>query len=149
MSGSKLAKYGDLTSQQILAVDLLVLKHGIEMSYTEIAELVGVVVKTHWRDEIPEFQKEVRTRTIELMGESLPDVGFKYACDKLIQMKIDAIEVSGAWHCYTHRDEFYFKEYAEKVALGSKVPIILVGGNRNYDSMTSVLNETSIEYFSL
>ena len=75
MSGSKLAKYGDLTSQQILAVDLLVLKHGSGMSYTEIAELVGVAVKTleRWR-KIPEFQKEVRTRTIELMGESLPDV---------------------------------------------------------------------------
>ena len=75
MSGSKLTRYGDLTSQQILAVDLLVLKHGSEMSYTEIAELVGVAVKTleRWR-KIPEFQKEVRTRTIELMGESLPDV---------------------------------------------------------------------------
>ena len=75
MSGSKLTGYGDLTSQQILAVDLLVLKQGSEMTYTEIAELVGVAVKTleRWR-KIPEFQKEVRTRTIELMGESLPDV---------------------------------------------------------------------------
>ena len=51
MSGSKLTRYGDLTSQQILAVDLLVLKHGSGMSYTEIAELVGVAVKTleRWR----------------------------------------------------------------------------------------------------
>ena len=75
MSGSKLTRYGDLTTQQILAVDLLVLKQGSEMTYTEIAELVGVAVKTleRWR-KIPEFQKEVRTRTIELMGESLPNV---------------------------------------------------------------------------
>ena len=75
MSGSKLTRYGDLTTQQILAVDLLVLKQGSEMTYTEIGELVGVAVKTleRWR-KIPEFQKEVRTRTIELMGESLPNV---------------------------------------------------------------------------
>ena len=75
MSGSKLTRYGELTSQQILTVDLLVLKQGSEMTYTEIGELVGVAVKTleRWR-KIPEFQKEVRTRTIELMGESLPDV---------------------------------------------------------------------------
>ena len=75
MSGSKLTRYGDLTSEQILAIDLLVLKQGSEMSYSEIAEMVGVSVKTleRWR-KIPEFQKEVRTRTIELMGESLPKV---------------------------------------------------------------------------
>ncbi len=30
-----------------------------------------------------------------------------------------------------------------------EIPIILVGGNREYSAMDTILNETSIEYFSL
>jgi len=75
--------------------------------------------------------------------------GFKYACKELVNLGVNAIEVSGAWHKYSSKDEFYFKEYTEKIAEENDVAVILVGGNRNFASMTEILNETSIEYFSM
>ena len=70
---SKLVKYGELTSQQLTAIEFLLAKRGSNIKYTEISEAVGVSVKTleRWR-KLPEFQAEQRRRSIEIMGDSLP-----------------------------------------------------------------------------
>lgn len=70
---SKLVKYGELTSQQLTAIEYLLAKRGSNIKYTEISEAVGVSVKTleRWR-KLPEFQAEQRRRSIEIMGDSLP-----------------------------------------------------------------------------
>lgn len=73
---------------------------------------------------------------------------FRYVSKELAKLGINGIEVSGALQ-HKPKEEFCFKEYAEKIAEENDVPVILVGGNRNFDSMTSVLNETAIEYFSM
>lgn len=75
--------------------------------------------------------------------------GFKYACEKLESLGINAIEVSGDWYQYNPEDESYFRAYAEKIAGENNVAVILVGGNRDYDSMIEILNETSVGYFSM
>lgn len=107
-------------------------------TYNLVREKVGaeypVLIKVSCTDGIDE-------------GISMED--YKYLCRELSRLGISAIEVSGAWHNYKPKDEFYFKEYAKQAAEENDVPIILVGGNRNYEGMTSILNETSIEYFSM
>lgn len=75
--------------------------------------------------------------------------GFRTACDLLGDAGINAIEVSGPWMRFHPKDKFYFKESTEKAAASGKVSFILTGGNRDFDAMTRVLNETPIEYFGL
>ncbi len=62
---------------------------------------------------------------------------------------VDAIELSGPWFHYKAKDEFYFKEYAAQIAATIKAPVILIGGNRDYEAMSAVLNTASIAYFGL
>lgn len=72
---SKLRKYGELTAQQLVAIEFLIVKRGSNMTYGEIAEVAGVSVKTleRWR-KFPDFQNELRRRALETMGEALPQV---------------------------------------------------------------------------
>lgn len=72
---SKMAKFGELTSQQLMAIELLAAKRGSNMKYSEIAESVGISERTlgRWRQS-PDFQAELRRRTLEVAGNALPDV---------------------------------------------------------------------------
>lgn len=107
-------------------------------TYSLVREAVG--------DDYPVLVKLNCTDGIE-QGVSFDD--FRYVSKELANLGINGIEVSGAWMQYKPKEEFYFKEYAEKIAEENDVPVILVGGNRNFDSMTSLLNKTAIEYFSM
>lgn len=92
----------------------------------------------------------VKINCVDDVEQGITFEGFSYACNELSNSGIEAIEVSGAWYLRKSKDEFYFKEFAEKVAeKNRRTSFILVGGNRNYDAMTTMLNETAIEYFSL
>ena len=85
---------------------------------------------------------------------------------KLADMGINAIEVSGGNSCIkevlknnmaagrtklvaSKDKESYFRDYATKLSQMINVPVILVGGNRNYDVMDEILQDTNISYFSL
>lgn len=70
---SKLIRQGELTPQMQTAIEYLLVKRGSNVKYSEIAQAVGVSVKTleRWR-KMPEFQAEQRRRSIEIMGDSLP-----------------------------------------------------------------------------
>lgn len=43
----------------------------------------------------------------------------------------------------------YFREHASELAKKVKIPIILTGGNRHYDVMETILNESDIKYFAI
>lgn len=73
----------------------------------------------------------------------------RYVCKKLREVGVDAIEISGNAMSFSPKQESYFKDYASVIASENNIPIILVGGNRDYATMEATLNETSIEYFSL
>jgi hypothetical protein len=66
----KLMKYGELTAEQLLAVEYLAQPKRAGLKYTEIAEKCGCDVRTlqRWR-RLPAFQVAVRKRTLELAGE--------------------------------------------------------------------------------
>lgn len=107
-------------------------------TYTLVREAVG--------NEYPVF---VKINCTDGIDKGINFEGFKYACKQLANLGINAIEVSGDWYHYNPEDEFYFRAYAEKISEENNVAVILVGGNRGYSSMTEILNETSIGYFSM
>ena len=89
-----------------------------------------------------------------------------YVAKKLANLGIDAIEVTGGNESIkdvldnnlgaartkvivSKENESYFKDYAAKLAEEVDIPIILVGGNRHLEVMEELLNNTSIEYFTL
>ena len=43
----------------------------------------------------------------------------------------------------------YFKAYAAEIAELIQAPVIVVGGNRYFDQLTNIVNQTTIEYISL
>ncbi len=82
----------------------------------------------------------------------------KYICKQLEQMGIDAIEISGGTvssrpnegpsRKISTEQESYYKTYAAEIAADIGVPVILVGGNRDFESLTEILNQTKISYFA-
>jgi 2,4-dienoyl-CoA reductase-like NADH-dependent reductase (Old Yellow Enzyme family) len=86
----------------------------------------------------------------------------KYICKKLDEMGIDLIEISGnvgynqappvIFETGISKDtskQSYFSKYAAEIAKTVKAPVSVVGGNRNFELMTEILNNTNISYFSL
>ncbi|MGL5616820.1 MAG: NADH:flavin oxidoreductase, partial [Sarcina sp.] len=89
-----------------------------------------------------------------------------YVSKKLADLGIDGIEVTGGNECIkevtsnnlgparkkvamSKDNESYFKDYAIRLAEMVDVPVILSGGNRHFDVMDNLLNNTKIQYFSL
>lgn len=72
----------------------------------------------------------------------------EYVVKNLDKMGIDSVEVSGG-DFRSFKGESFFKEYANRLSKGINAPIMLVGGNRNFNNMNSILNSTDIEYFSI
>ena len=72
----------------------------------------------------------------------------RYVVENLDNMGIDSVEVSGS-DFKSFKGESFFKEYADELAKKIKASIMLVGGNKTFNNMTEVLNNTDIEYFSI
>ncbi|GAB6099338.1 NADH:flavin oxidoreductase [Halanaerocella petrolearia] len=97
----------------------------------------------------------------DFMEEGLTFTESKYVCEELAKKGVDAIEISGGsgsardgkgasrTKIKTSEDESYFRDYAAQVASEVDVPIILVGGNRSFEVMNDILENTEIDYFSL
>jgi 2,4-dienoyl-CoA reductase-like NADH-dependent reductase (Old Yellow Enzyme family) len=72
-----------------------------------------------------------------------------YLCDALTKLKIDAIEISGAFSTFPQGATSYFKKEAEQIAATNETKIIMTGGNRDFEEMTGILTSTKIEYFGM
>jgi 2,4-dienoyl-CoA reductase-like NADH-dependent reductase (Old Yellow Enzyme family) len=72
-----------------------------------------------------------------------------YLCDALAKLKIDAIEISGAFTAFPQGSTSFFKKEAEQIAAKNETKIIMTGGNRHFEEMTGILNSTKIEYFGM
>lgn len=71
-----------------------------------------------------------------------------YLCKKLAKRGIDAIEVSGNFYDYKGNKAF-FKEVADRIAKETSVPVIVTGGNREYEEMENMINQTDIDYVGM
>jgi 2,4-dienoyl-CoA reductase-like NADH-dependent reductase (Old Yellow Enzyme family) len=75
--------------------------------------------------------------------------GFLTAGRLAMEAGIDAVEVSGVWNGRKKDEAFYFLDCTRELAESSRTPVILIGGNRNFDAMTRVLNETPLSFFGI
>lgn len=71
-----------------------------------------------------------------------------YICQELDKRGINAIEISGDF--WSGRgNKAYYKEIVSKVAEQISAPVIVTGGNRDFDEMEKMINETSIDYLGI
>lgn len=94
-------------------------------------------------------------------NEGLTEIESLEVFKKVSELGIDIIEVSavnessgkGIAPARTNikplDKQSYFKEATAKIASQVNSKVILMGGNRNFNLMTEILNTTDIEYFSL
>lgn len=117
-------------------------------TYAAIREKVG-----------PEYPVLIKINCSDFMDQGTTFEDCRYVCKKLAESGISAIEISGgnlaSWpnegpiRIMKAGQEAYFMHHAAKVAAEIDVPVILVGGNRDLASMTEILRQTQIAYFSL
>lgn len=106
-----------------------------------------------------EYPVLIKINCEDFMDQGMTFAECKYVCKKLAELGINAIEISGGSQSsrpdqgvvrvITPEQESYFKPYAAELAREIDIPVILVGGNRNFEGMTEIVNQTSIEYFAL
>ncbi len=75
--------------------------------------------------------------------------GFRIACELLVRAGADAIEVSGPFATLKLEDAYYFLDYTAKIAEEIKASVILAGGNKEFDTINQILNDSHIAYFSM
>lgn len=71
-----------------------------------------------------------------------------YICKELGEKGIDAIEISGNYSDYKGNTA-YFKDMANRVSSIISAPVIVTGGNRLYEEMERMINETEINYVGM
>lgn len=106
-------------------------------TYLEVREMVGT-----------EYPILIKINSSDAIEQGMTFEECKYICKKLEEVGVSAVEISGDTYAFKSKQESYFKDYAAEIAAEVKIPIVLVGGNREYSVMDAILNETSIEYFS-
>jgi 2,4-dienoyl-CoA reductase-like NADH-dependent reductase (Old Yellow Enzyme family) len=72
-----------------------------------------------------------------------------YLCSELTKRGINAIEISGAWNGFKEDSTSFFKNEAAIIASENDTAIILTGGNKYYEEMNDILNNTKIAYFGM
>lgn len=107
----------------------------------------------------PEYPVLIKINCEDFMEQGMTFADCKYVCNKLTELGIDAIEISGGIsssrpneetvRVITAEQESYFKTYASQIAQEINIPVILVGGNRKLSALTDILNQTPIEYIAL
>ena len=101
----------------------------------------------------------VKINCSDFMDDGLSFEDSKQVCKMLDKLGINGIEVSGGTLSSPKNSgpirtdiegkDPYFCQYAIEIAEEVSAPVILVGGNRDFDKMTELLNNSKIEYFSL
>jgi 2,4-dienoyl-CoA reductase-like NADH-dependent reductase (Old Yellow Enzyme family) len=166
------AKKAGLDGIQIHAAHAYLLSKFLTPYYNRRTDEYGGVIENRariifetyqaMRDKVgTEFPILIKINCDDFVDQGMTFAESKVVCKKLAEAGIDAIEISGGSSVarktnqsasrfnITPAQESYFKTYAAEIAAENHIPIILVGGNRDVEAMTDILNNTSIEYFAL
>lgn len=100
----------------------------------------------------PQFPIAIKLNSEEQIGDDSNHQAMLELCQKLEQLGIDMIEVSG---CAPSRNkirpenESYFLNFATKLKTVVKTPVVLTGGNKTFGHFDSILNEQDVDYIGL
>ena len=84
------------------------------------------------------------------LENGITEEGFLIASQLAVKAGVDLIQVSSnIWHNKKGSKNIYFIEETKKLAEIVNVPVVLIGGVRDVDTMQKILNESKIEYFGL
>lgn len=116
----------------------------------------------HMREEVGEdYPILVKLTATEFFEGGLTFEETRIICKEMEKIGIQAIELSGNVHGsaknligqsydgFVIEEEGYFYRYGAVISEEIDIPIITVGGFQQIDTMESILNNTSIEYFAL
>lgn len=95
-----------------------------------------------------DFQIWIKLQSQDNFENGITPEDCLYVSRELAVRGIDAIEISGNFSDY-RGDTAYFWDIADKVATQTLVPVIVTGGNRKYEKMEDMINETKIEYVGM
>lgn len=105
----------------------------------------------------PAYPVLVKINSEDYMADGMTFRECKYVCKKIAALGgVSMLEISGGSlssrpnegyaRQITQEQESYFKAQAAEIAKENDVPVILVGGNRNFAALTDILNNTHIAY---
>lgn len=107
----------------------------------------------------PDYPVLAKINCDDFMDSGLTFEECKYVCKMLKEAGVSAVEISGGTRLsrvnegtirkVTSETESYFKQYASEIAEEIDIPVILVGGNRDYDKMEDIIIQTKNDYISL
>lgn len=95
-----------------------------------------------------DFQIWIKVQSQDKFEGGVTNDDCLYLCTELAHRGIDAIEISGNFSDF-RGNTAYFRDIADKIARATSVPIIVTGGNRDYEEMEKMINETGIEYVGM
>jgi len=127
-------------------------------------------IVSHARKEVGDFPILAKINGEDSVPGGTDIDNFPALAAEIEKAGIDAIEVSGGiWDCLARSEEelgflpvpipesrtrinspekqSYFLKYAEKLEL--KIPVILVGGNRNIELLEKIIDQGAIDFFSM
>lgn len=108
-----------------------------------------------------DFPILVKLTATEFFEGGLTFEDTKVICKQLESIGIDALEISGNIHGQAKamvgqtfdghelKEEGYFLEYAKEISMLLNIPIITVGGFRDFDNMEKIFNESKIGFFGI
>ena len=112
------------------------------------------------RDKVgTEYPILIKINSEDFMEQGMTFEECKYVCRKLEEAGVDAIEISGGSLSSRPNESYsrkivkgqnpYYVTYAEKIQQEVSIPVIAVGGIRDFTALTKILNESAINYFAL
>lgn len=121
------------------------------------ARMVTETVQAIRQKAGPDYPVLVKINSEDFMDQGLTAADCVEVCKRLAEAGVRAIEVSGG-STSSHpgkgvaRDRSqvsYFQTQAAAIAQAVQVPVILVGGHRDFQPLSDIVNQTAIEYVSL
>lgn len=107
----------------------------------------------------PDYPVLAKINCDDFMDQGLTFEECKHVCKMLQEAGLSAVEISGGSRLsrpnegvirkVTAETESYFKQYAADIAEELDIPVICVGGHRDFNKLADIVNQTKIEYISL
>lgn len=115
-------------------------------TYQAIREKVG-----------PAYPVLMKINCDDFMDQGMTFAECQTVCKELARLGIDAIEISGGspssrpneGPARNPEQNSYFQTQAAAIAKEIQIPVIAVGGHREYQPLVDIVNQTAIEYVSL